>query len=120
VGTSSPNPNPTSQGGGTASNSSETIPASRLQDVVNSNRNSLKRACWEPALSARGGAAGSAKVVVAFTIGSNGRVKSASATGGESYPTLGPCLAGRIRNWTFPSGYADTASQASFSFVSQG
>jgi predicted Zn finger-like uncharacterized protein len=116
--TTIPGPSPTTQGPGP--NSSETIPASRLQDVVNSNRNGLRRACWEPALSARGGAAGSAKVTIVFTVGGNGRVKSASPSGGESYPTLGPCIAGRIRNWTFPSGFADTPSQASFSFVSQG
>jgi predicted Zn finger-like uncharacterized protein len=109
-----PGPAPAPPSGG------ESLPASKLQEVVNANRNALKRACWEPALSAKGGSATSARVTISFTVGSNGRVSRSSASGGEAFPTLGTCIANRVRNWSFPAGFADTPTSATFSFVSQG
>ncbi len=43
-----------------------------------------------------------AKVNGTITIGPSGNVESANAIGGDAYPGLASCIAGRMRNWKFP------------------
>jgi hypothetical protein len=113
-------PGPGDPGAGApAPSGGDPLPSSELQKVVNGGRNALKRACWESALSAKGSGGGSVKVTISFTVGRDGHVSRANATGGDGYPTLAPCIAARVKNWVFPTGYAETSTQASISFVAQ-
>jgi predicted Zn finger-like uncharacterized protein len=108
-------PTPGGGGGGT-----EQLSQSDVQRVVNNGKNSLKRACWEPALAARSAnAPSSARVTVNIVIGPDGRVRSANATGGDGYPGLASCIGGRVRSWVFPPSSGETTVAPSFTFVPQ-
>jgi predicted Zn finger-like uncharacterized protein len=116
VGGPSPGPSPTTGGGGGA----EKLTGEQVSSVVNAGKNALRRACWEPALSARApNGPSSARVTVNMTIGPDGRVKSASASGGDGFPTLASCIGSRVRSWVFPTSQSTTQTAPSFSFVAQ-
>ncbi len=98
----------------------EQLSSADVQKVVNNGRNALKRACWEPALAAKPPSApSSARVQVSMTIGRDGRVSRATPSGGEAFPTLGSCIASRVRAWVFPQAGTDTQTTAVFNFVAQ-
>lgn len=59
------------------------------------------RACYEREL--RNNPALSGRLEVNFTIGSSGRITSASTSGLSAAPTVGSCVTGRIRNLVFPT-----------------
>ena len=109
-------PGPTPGAGGGA----EPLSGGDVQRVVNNGKNSLKRACWEPALAAKSAnAPSSARVSVAMVIGPDGRVRSANASGGDGYPGLAACIGGRVRSWVFPPSSGETNATPSFTFVTQ-
>ena len=115
----SPLPGPGGPGGPTPGGGDQLSQAD-VQRVVNNGRNSLKRACWEPALAAKSAnAPSSAKVTVTLTIGPDGRVRSSSASGGDGYPGLASCIGGRVRSWVFPASSGETTVAPSFTFVPQ-
>jgi predicted Zn finger-like uncharacterized protein len=117
VGGPAPGPSPTTGGGG---GGAEKLTGEQVSSVVNAGKNALRRACWEPALSARApNGPSSARVVVSMTIGPDGRVKSASASGGDGFPTLASCIGSRVRSWVFPTSQTTTQTAPSFSFVAQ-
>jgi hypothetical protein len=108
-----PAPLPTSDAPPT---STETIPAGKLQEVVNSHRTSIRRTCWDPVV-ASGAATGSVKVTVTLTIVA-GRVTTVSVGGADG--RLGGCIQGRVRGWQFPTGFAPTSTSFTLTFVAQG
>lgn len=116
VGGPSPGPGGPNPGGG----GGEKLTSEQISSVVNGGRNALKRACWEPALGARAANGPStAKVSVAMTIGPDGRVQSANASGGDGFPTLASCIGGRVRSWVFPQSGTTTQTTPVFNFVAQ-
>jgi hypothetical protein len=96
--------------------STETIPSSKLSEVVNSHRTSIRRTCWDP-IVASGAATGSVKVTVNLTIVA-GRVTTVSVGGADG--RLGGCIQGRVRGWQFPTGFAPTSTSFTLTFVAQG
>jgi TonB family protein len=91
-----------------------------IERVVASNRGLVKRQCWEPALASRSGTApNTAKVNVSITIGSDGRVQGASASGGAGYPDLASCVAARVKNWKFPPSSGTSQASVPFVFAAQ-
>lgn len=91
-----------------------------IERVVSSQRASVKRRCWEPALSARDPKAPpSAKVGVSATIGPDGRVKGATASGGDGYPGLAACVQRSVQGWTFPPSGGESRANIPFAFFSQ-
>ena len=94
---------PTPGGGSSKSSGGGQLAAVDVERVVQSHRAFVKRQCWESALASRPpGAPSSARVVVTMNIGSDGRVQSANAAGGDGYPGLASCVQGQVKNWTFP------------------
>lgn len=96
----------------------EQLTNEQVQGVVDVGRTALRRVCWEPALAAAGGGAASARVTVSLTIGPDGKVRQAIASGGETYPSLGSCVSGRVRAWIFPSASGVTQTSVPLKFVS--
>lgn len=90
--------------GGPAAGGGGALSATDVERVVSSHRALVKRQCWDPALSgAKGGSAPkSTRVTASVTVGTNGKVQSASVSGGDGYPGLASCVQGQVRNWTFP------------------
>jgi outer membrane biosynthesis protein TonB len=90
-----------------------------VERVVQSHRAFVKRQCWEAALAARPPKAPpSVKVAVSITVGSDGRVQSTSASGGEAYPGLNSCVQSQVRGWTFPRSDGATVN-VPFIFAAQ-
>jgi hypothetical protein len=87
-----------------------------LQRVVAGGAGSLRASCWEGARAAGGGEATSARVSLVFTVGREGRMTRARASGGEAFPSLGPCVESIARRWVFPTGYDETSSSTEFRF----
>jgi predicted Zn finger-like uncharacterized protein len=110
----SPSPLPTANDPPPAS--TETIPAGKLQEIVNGHRTSIRRTCWDPIVSS-GSAPNSVKVSVSLTIIA-GRVTAVSVGGADG--RLGGCIQGRVRGWQFPTGFAPTSTSFTLAFVAQG
>jgi predicted Zn finger-like uncharacterized protein len=111
---------PSSPGGGaTPSGGGGQLAASDVERVVQSHRAFVKRQCWESALAARpANAPSSVRVAVSITVGSDGRVQSTSASGGDAYPGLSSCVQSQVRNWTFPRSDGATVT-VPFVFAAQ-
>jgi len=106
--------------GGVDSTLPQQLDQGDIERVVSSHRVSVKRGCWEPALAARDPKAPkSAKVTVSITIGPNGNVTSASASGGTGFPSLASCVASRVRAWSFPRSGGESRANIPFAFFSQ-
>lgn len=101
----------------------QSLPAleqSDIQRVVSQNVGFVRRQCWEPALASRSpNAPSSAKVTVAITIGADGSVQSANASGGSGYPDLASCVASRVRGWKFPPSSGTSNANVPFVFATQ-
>lgn len=93
---------------------------SDIERVVNANRVSVKRRCWEPALRTKDpNAPNSAKVNVSITVAPSGNVSSASASGGGGYPELAGCVASRVKTWKFPPSGGTSRANIPFAFFAQ-
>jgi outer membrane biosynthesis protein TonB len=116
-------PGPAPGGGPTPGAANASLPQleqADIQRVVSSNVGFVKRQCWEPALASRSpNAPTSAKVSVMLTIGPDGSVQSANASGGGGYPDLASCVAGRVRGWRFPPSSGNSTANIPFVFASQ-
>jgi hypothetical protein len=55
-----------------------------------------------------------------ITIGANGSVESASASGSEKdFPGLSSCIAGQMKGWKFPASSGSTPVAVPFVFAGQ-
>jgi predicted Zn finger-like uncharacterized protein len=111
--TNSPVPTPTNDTATAAA--TETIPTSKLQEVVSGQRASIRRACWDP-MVASGTVSGSIKANVSLSIVA-GRVTSVSVAGADG--RLSACIQSRVKNWQFPTGFAPTTTSFTLAFVAQ-
>jgi predicted Zn finger-like uncharacterized protein len=91
-----------------------------LERVVQSHRAFVKRQCWDSALAARApNSPSSARVAVSITVGRDGNVQSASASGGDGYPGLSSCVQSQVRSWKFPVSDGPTTFSVPFVFAAQ-
>jgi len=105
---------------GAANHSLPALEQSDIQRVVSQNVGFVRRQCWEPALASRSpNAPSSAKVTVAISIGADGSVQSASASGGGGYPDLASCVGSRVRGWKFPPSSGTSNASVPFVFAAQ-
>jgi hypothetical protein len=105
---------------GSGGNLPQQLDQSDIERVVNAHRASVKRGCWEPALAGRApNSPKSAKVTVSIGIGASGNVTNASASGGDGFPGLASCIAGRVRGWKFPPSGGTSQASVPFAFFSQ-
>ncbi|WP_437716576.1 GYF domain-containing protein [Sorangium sp. So ce448] len=112
-----------SSGPGSQGTSAALTPLSQgeISGVVESNRPSVRRHCWQPALDARASnAASTARVSASVVIAASGAVQSVSAGGSEKdYPGLSSCIASRIKSWRFPPSSGSTPVTIPFVFAAQ-
>ncbi|CAN91812.1 hypothetical membrane-associated protein [Sorangium cellulosum So ce56] len=118
AGVPGPSSGPGSQG---ASASLTPLSQGEISGVVESNRPSVRRHCWQPALDARASnAASTARVSASVVIAASGAVQSVSAGGSEKdYPGLASCIASRIKSWRFPPSSGSTPVTIPFVFAAQ-
>jgi hypothetical protein len=92
-----------------------------ISRVVESNRPSIRRSCWEPVLAAQAsGKTASARVQAKLAITASGDIESVSAGGAERmFPDLSECIATSIRQWKFPASDAPTVVTVPFFFMTQ-
>ncbi|WP_129574123.1 GYF domain-containing protein [Sorangium cellulosum] len=115
-------PGPTSGPGSQGAGSSLTpLSQGEIAGVVEANRPSVRRHCWQPALDARDrNASTTARVSASVVIGASGAVQSVSAGGSEKdYPGLASCIASRIKSWRFPPSSGSTPVTIPFVFAAQ-
>ncbi|WP_437939925.1 GYF domain-containing protein [Sorangium sp. So ce341] len=115
-------PGPTSGPGSQGAGSGLTqLTQGEISGVVEANRPSVRRHCWQPALDARDrNASTTARVSASVVIGASGAVQSVSAGGSEKdYPGLASCIASRIKSWRFPPSSGSTPVTIPFVFAAQ-
>ncbi|WP_437289664.1 GYF domain-containing protein [Sorangium sp. So ce406] len=118
AGVPGPSSGPGSQGAGAGLSQ---LSQGEISSVVEGNRPSVRRHCWQPALDARDrNASTTARVSASVVIGASGAVQSASAAGSEKdYPGLSSCIASRIKSWRFPPSSGSTPVTIPFVFAAQ-
>ncbi|WP_437691263.1 GYF domain-containing protein [Sorangium sp. So ce176] len=118
AGVPGPSSGPGTQGAGAGLSQ---LSQGEIAGVVEGNRPSVRRHCWQPALDARDrNAATTARVSASVVIGASGAVQSVSAAGSEKdYPGLSSCIASRIRSWRFPPSSGSTPVTIPFVFAAQ-
>lgn len=97
------------------------LDSSQVQRVVSSHTGSVKRSCWQPALSTRDkDAPSSARVSVTIMVAPSGSVSSVSTSGDpKGYRGLAGCIASRVRGWQFPAAGGPTTVNVPFVFAAQ-
>ena len=97
------------------------LSASQLERTVSTYKSSVKRRCWERALSTRdANAPTSARVEVQITISPSGSVRKVTA--GEDprgYAGLSSCIERRVLAWQFPPPGASQTVKVPFVFAQQ-
>ncbi|WP_437518315.1 GYF domain-containing protein [Sorangium sp. So ce1099] len=118
AGVPGPSSGPGTQGAGSGLSQ---LSQGEISSVVESNRPSVRRHCWQPALDARASnASTTARVSASVVIGASGAVQSVSAGGSEKdYPGLSSCIASRIKSWRFPPSSGSTPVTIPFVFAAQ-
>ncbi|MGK3991202.1 GYF domain-containing protein [Sorangium sp. So ce136] len=118
AGVPGPSSGPGTQGAGAGLSQ---LSQGEISSVVESNRPSVRRHCWQPALDARASnASTTARVSASVVIGASGAVQSVSAGGSEKdYPGLSSCIASRIKAWRFPPSSGSTPVTIPFVFAAQ-
>ncbi|XXX79657.1 GYF domain-containing protein [Sorangium sp. So ce134] len=118
AGVPGPASGPGSQGAGSGLSP---LSQGEISGVVEANRPSVRRHCWQPALDARDrNASTTARVSASVVIGASGAVQSVSAGGSEKdYPGLASCIASRIKSWRFPPSSGSTPVTIPFVFAAQ-
>jgi hypothetical protein len=104
-----------------AASSGQPLDSARLQRTVARYTGSVKRSCWQPALSARKNDAPlTARVLVSIKVAPAGNVQSASSSGDpRGYPGLARCITSRVRAWRFPASSGQTTVNVPFVFAAQ-
>jgi hypothetical protein len=115
-----PGPSTAGPSGVPANGATGELSSADISSVVSKNQTIIQRKCWQQALESRTkeGAA-NAKVNVKLMIGPSGDVQSASASGGDGFPGLADCIAGRIKSWKFPASSGSTPVSVPFVFAGQ-
>lgn len=92
-----------------------------IQRVVANFSPSVRRGCWDQAISSRApDAPSSARVGVAITISSSGGVDNVTTTGDpKGYPNLAHCIEAKVRAWRFPRSSGTTTANVPFVFAVQ-
>ncbi len=106
----------TSTGGGGA------LGAAEAEGVVARNSPRVRRACWDQQVAARpSDAPRSVKVNVTVKVAPNGKVSSATASGGNEkyYPGLTSCVQSAVSGWSFPTSGEGGTFNVPFSFNAQ-
>ncbi|WP_437601516.1 GYF domain-containing protein [Sorangium sp. So ce590] len=118
AGVPGPTSGPGSQGAGSGLSQ---LSQGEIAGVVEANRPSVRRHCWQPALDARDrNASTTARVSASVVIGASGAVQSVSAGGSEKdYPSLASCIGSRIKSWRFPPSSGTTPVTIPFVFAAQ-
>ncbi|HSO40028.1 MAG TPA: AgmX/PglI C-terminal domain-containing protein [Labilithrix sp.] len=91
----------------------EVLDATSVSRVVAANRVAVKRVCWDRRPS--DGRSAAASVSVVATIGTDGRVSSASGSGSDA--ALAKCVEDQVTTWHFPSPTYPTSVNIPFRFV---
>ncbi len=101
--------------------SSGKLTSAQLHKTVSGYQGSVKRRCWEPALSTRDrNAPSSARVEVKITIAPSGSVRDVKASGDpRGYAGLSTCIERRIRSWRFPPPGGSQTVKVPFVFAQQ-
>ncbi len=86
-----------------------------VQRVISIHQAGIRRTCWERA--DRADQPATANVTVALTVGTNGRVTNAAATGDD--PLVAKCIERQTRTWSFPPPPNETTLNIPFKFVRQ-
>jgi hypothetical protein len=97
---------PGSSGGGGSLTSED------MQRTVSASAPGVKRRCWDGAA-----ATGSVSVTVNGTVGGDGHVQSASASGND--PAVAKCIENAVRSWKFPATGGTSTFSIPFKFVRQ-
>jgi hypothetical protein len=87
--------------------------------VIQLNRASLKKECWEPIIAEHATRAVPivpARVVVDIRVDSEGRAAGIEMSEPDRYPGLANCVGERIRRWQFPPS-CGTAIKVPFAFA---
>lgn len=92
-----------------------------IQRVVANFSPSVRRGCWDQAISARAAdAPSSARVGVVITISASGGVDNVTTTGDpKGYPNLAHCIEAKVRAWRFPRSSGTTTANVPFVFAVQ-
>ncbi|MFO0617819.1 MAG: GYF domain-containing protein [Polyangiaceae bacterium] len=112
-------PGPKATSDATSSGGKGNLSAGEIEGVVNRNKPTISRRCWDPAYEASDGKTKSAKVTASVTIGPSGSVTSVSTSGGGGFPTLASCVQGSIAGWHFPPADGESHTVIPFSFSKQ-
>lgn len=97
---------------------SKGLSPSQIQPVVSEHEESVRSACWLPAVErAAPDATDPVRVSVSLTISSDGRVVTASPRGiTRGYPGLAGCIAALAKGWSFPASDRPTTVVVPFAF----
>jgi hypothetical protein len=90
------------------------LDAASVQTVVAAHRAQIKRSCWDRT-TAEDDRPRAANVTLRLTVGSDGHVTAATATGND--PVVARCIEGDSRSWLFPAAPAPTTVNIPFKFV---
>jgi membrane protein involved in colicin uptake len=104
-----------------ASTSGRPLDSGQVQRTVARYTGSVKRSCWQPALSARDkNAPSTARVSVSIQVAPAGNVQSATSSGDpRGYRGLASCITSRVRAWRFPASSGETTVNVPFVFAAQ-
>jgi hypothetical protein len=100
-------------GGGGPSAGGSSLTTEQVEAVVASRRAGVKRACLDRAEVTTS----NVRVEARLTVGGDGRVQSASATGND--PVVARCVENQVRNWTFPATGGTSTLSIPFTLVRQ-
>ncbi len=104
-----------------AATSGQPLDSAQVQRTVARYTGSVKRSCWQPALSARDkNAPSTARVSVSIQVAPGGNVRSVSGSGDpRGYRGLASCITSRVRAWRFPASSGETTVNVPFVFAAQ-
>ena len=99
----------------------EGLDASAIQRTVQRYQPSVRRSCWQRALSSRSALApSSARVTVTIQVAPSGKVTGVSHSGEPTgYPGLANCITSKVRAWSFPVAAGPTTANVPFVFAAQ-
>jgi hypothetical protein len=104
---------PAMGGGGPSQYSGQPLTSDQLQTIVSQHQLAVRRQCVDKG----GGSVAATNETVQITIGPNGAVQNAAATGND--PVTGHCLELEIKRWQFPATGTTATVNVPFKFVRQ-
>jgi outer membrane biosynthesis protein TonB len=109
---------PAASPSGPVPETAEGLDAGQIRIPIKRNSGQV-RACYERELKKNPGLAG--KLFLAFTIGADGKVRSArAARNSTGSAALASCVAGRVKGWVFPTAPGSTDVEYPFIFEPKG